>query len=124
MEPTTFTRDETSTESRIPWRKIAYAGIGLCVIGLFIPAAMYLNAPRGAELATRECQDTVKSRLNDPEVARFSETRAEMDDNDLYWEVVGTVRSTNAFGAVVPATFACTVFTNDNNALVINSSVQ
>lgn len=123
MEPTTFTRDETSTESRIPWRKIAYAGIGLCVIGLFIPAAMYLNSPRGADLAKNTCHDSVQAKLKDPESANFSGTYAQQDENE-FWNVSGTVRATNSFGAVVPSTFTCTVFTHDNTALVISSSID
>lgn len=94
---------------------VVVIGLAAWVITPYLPFA-------AKNAAVDACHSSVERRLKDPSTASYSgETAIETSDN--IWEVSGTVRSTNSFGAVVPASYSCTVHTGDMT-MVIDMSIE
>lgn len=88
----------------------AVLGVRSLVGGLSDEAAT-VSAPTGPamndESAIAACREVVAGALKNPDSATFDDEVAEQSDNEISWEVTGTVRATNGFGGVVPTSFVC-----------------
>lgn len=97
---------ELPPRTYFPW-KIAL--IGVVVVGGII----WFSSSRPTEpvydkvSAYTYCQIEVKKNLKSPDSARFSDMTASGSGGT--WTARGTVRSENSFGAMVPATFECSI---------------
>ena len=103
-------------------KPIPSIGLGILVLVGVLVALLWINSafsPKSAPDANNRydvihsCEDAVKQQLKAPSTAKFDNEQASGSGT---WRVSGTVDSQNSFGAMLRASFECTVVVKGETA--------
>ncbi len=83
---------------------------GIFLLGAFMPQSSYEISKDQNRKAYYMCKHFIKEELNDPGSLDFPDSNtAHITSNGNTYDIAGTFRANNAFGAKVQSSYACTV---------------